>query len=497
LSLDGLAGFWSELFLVIAYVAWAIGVTSMLLVERRAPVTTVAWLLTLLLLPYVGAIVYFFFGPRRLRRKRMRYASSRSAIGGQSAAQLKRPRNVPEDLFRRYQQLATLAERLGQPSPERSESVKLYLDGDAFYTDLLEAIAGANHHVHLEYYIWRSDGIGTRVRDALVERAKAGVKVRVLVDNIGSNTTRDAFFAPLEAAGGEVAWFNRPRLSRLRLKYLNFRTHRKILVADGRVAFTGGMNVTDDHSSAGFSGSGTGEGGARAPQAGKAGWRDTSLRVTGAPVAQLQRVFLDDWMFAYGRCDVVPELFPELPAAYGPLVQIVASGPDLETWAIHRVMFNAIANARSNVTITTAYFVPDEPMLAALVAAALRGVAVRILVPKESDAKLVTAAGRTYFDELSRAGVEILEYGPPMLHAKTAVFDDLVSVIGTANFDNRSFKLNFEVVAVIYAADVAKELNARFEADCAGAVRYPSAARRPPFHERLLMGAARLFSPLL
>lgn len=496
MSLEFLAGRGAEILLVVAYMAWAIGVTMMLLIERRSPVATVAWLLALLLLPYVGAVLYFFFGPRRLRRRRLRYASSRTAITQAAAAQFKRPRNVPEDLFRRYMGLATLAAKLGQPLPERAESIKVYADGDSFYKDLLEAIAQAQHHLHLEYYIWKSDGVGTRIRDALVERAKAGVKVRVLIDNIGSNSTRDAFFAPLEAAGGEVAWFNRPRWGRLRLKYLNFRTHRKIVVVDGRVAFTGGMNVTDDHSSAG--GSGGGGSGASSPgNSARQGWRDTSLRVTGAPAAQLQMVFLDDWMFSYGRCQVLPEFFPELPEATGPYVQVVSSGPDLETWAIHRVLFNAIANARSSVTITTAYFVPDESMLSALVAAALRGVQVRIMVPTASDSKIVTAAGRTYFDELTRAGVEIQQYGPIMLHAKTAVFDDVVSVIGTANFDNRSFKLNFEVVAVVYSADVAKELNARYDADLQYARRYVPVGRRMPMHERLMMGAARLFSPLL
>ncbi len=481
---DITAAYWQEALALAAYVVWAVGATLILLLERRSPTTTLAWLLALLFLPYVGAIIYFFFGPRRLRRKRLRYAKIRSAVAGKAPAMLARPANLSEDIFLRYRQLARLLERLDQPPPARTTALRIYSEGDAFYADMLAAIAAAKHHLHLEYYIWRADHIGTRIRDALVERAKAGVQVRLLVDSVGSNGTRDAFFAPLVVAGGEVAWFNRLRLGKLRLRYFNFRTHRKILVADGCVAFTGGMNITDDHASAGSGNPG-------------GGWRDTHLRFEGAPAAQLQRVFLDDWMFAHGECEVLPQFFPECPQGEGPFVQVVSSGPDQDTWAIQRLLFNAIANARSSIRITTPYFVPDEPMLAALVAAALRGVSVRVLLPAECDSFLVTAAARSYYEELARLGVEIWEYGPQMLHAKTAVFDDIVSVIGTANFDNRSFRLNFEVVAVVYAADIAKRMNVLFDADIVSAVRYTTPAKKLPVHERLVMGAARLFSPLL
>lgn len=473
---------WLELLLLAAYLAWAAGATTMLLLARRPPMATVAWLLALLLLPYVGALLWFFLGPRRLRRRRLRYARSRSTLEERAVGRLAPPENRSEDIFQRYRQLATLLERLDQPRPARASAYALFFDGDALYEAMLQAIAGAREHLHLEYYIWHEDAIGTRLRDALVERARAGVQVRLLVDIVGSNATHDRFFDPVVAAGGEVAWFNRPRLKKLGLRHVNFRMHRKILVADGQIGFVGGMNVTDDHS-------------ARAK--GAAAWRDTHLRIEGAPVAQLQRVFVDDWVFAHGPCDILPSWFPACAPGVGPHVQVAASGPDADTWAIQKLLFNAVANARSSVRLTTPYFVPDEALLAALVAAALRGVSVCVLVPKTGDSRIVSAAARSYYDELARAGVEIWEYGPPMLHAKTAVFDDVVSVVGTANLDNRSFRLNFEVVAVLYAARVARELNTRFVQDLADATRWQSAGRRTPLAERLLMGAARLFSPIL
>ncbi len=481
--LDYARDHWTEIAAIAAYLAWAAWVTTMLLLSRRPPGPTVYWLLMLLLLPYAGMVVYFFFGPRRLRRKRLRYAKSRSAVEDRAAAMLARPENLSEDFFHRYRQLATLAESLGQPAPARASAIALYDDGDTLYDAMVQAIESARHHVHLEYYIWQDDRAGARLRDALAAAAKSGVQVRLLVDTVGSNKTHDRFFLPIEAAGGEVAWFNRPHLKKLRrLRYVNFRSHRKILIADGRVAFTGGMNVTDDHSRAAN---------------GDAAWRDTHLRFEGAPAAQLQRVFLDDWVFARGACEILPAFFPDCAQAGGPFVQVVASGPDQETWAIQRLLFNAIANARSSIRLTTPYFVPDEPMLAALVAAALRGVSVRILVPKKGDSILVSAAARSYYDELAKVGIEIWEYGPPMLHAKTSVFDDIVSVVGTANVDNRSFRLNFEVVAAVYSADVAKLLNALFDADLVRATRYRVPLRPGPVKQRLLMGAARLVSPLL
>ena len=472
---------WLDLLVLVAYGAWVAGVSGMLLLARRPPASTLAWLLALLLLPYVGALLWFFFGPRRLRRKRLRYARSRSAVSA-SAARFARPEHLSEDIFLRYRQLAVLAERLAQPAPARAASHTLYFDGDALYDAMRAAIDGAREHVHLEYYIWREDGIGTRLRDALAAKARAGVPVRLLVDTVGSNTTRDRFFAPITDAGGEVAWFNRPHLKKLRFRHVNFRSHRKILVVDGRIGFVGGMNVADDHS-------------ARAR--GDAAWRDTHLRIEGVPAAQLQRVFLDDWMFAHGPVPVLATWFPDPAPGAGPYVQVVASGPDSDTLAIQRLLFNAVANARSSIRLTTPYFVPDEALLAALVAAALRGVSVRVLVPKRGDSRLVAAAARSYYDELARAGVEIWEDGPPMLHAKTAVFDELVSVVGTANLDNRSFSLNFEVVATVYAPEVAQALNARFERDLDLAARFVPSGRRAPLRERLLMGAARLFSPVL
>ncbi|MEO7402928.1 MAG: cardiolipin synthase [Burkholderiales bacterium] len=471
-----------------AYVLWAIFVSIGLISARRSPVATIGWLLTLLALPYIGALVYLFFGPRRLHRKRLRYTSARRFIAKATERYetLAAPNSAGEEIRLRYRQLADLARRLHQLPPLRAGKVELYVDGDSCYRAIIEAISRAADHVHLEYYIWEPGTIADRVLAALIDRARAGVKIRLLVDDVGSSKADERYFAPLIAAGAEVAWFNPLRWSRIRLTLLNFRTHRKIVVIDGRVAFMGGMNVTDSQSSA--------SGGGNA-------WRDTHMRIDGSPVAALQRVFLDDWQFACGACDVLPSFFPEPVAkagdVSGPSVQIIASGPDESTYAIQAFYFAAVANARHSLAITTPYFVPDEALLTALKSASLRGVNCRLLVPKKGDSKLVTAAARSYFDELLVAGVEIYEYGPPMLHGKTMVIDHSVAIVGSANLDNRSFRLNFEVIAVVYDALTAQALGGIFEEDLRRAIRVPARSTRRDFKDRFQLGLARLFSPLL
>jgi cardiolipin synthase len=492
-----LAAHW-KLILTIAYLAWAVAVIVALILARRSSAATLAWALALLALPYVGAAIYLFFGPRRLHRKKLRYAHARRQIRQVAPGLGTTVGGAMGEAIRvRYRQLARLATELGQPAPLRAdEPVTLYIDGDDCYAAIEAAIRAATDHVHLEYYIWDPGRAGDRLRDALAERARAGVKVRLLLDDVGSDGASDDYFATLTRAGGELAWFNPLRISRFRPTLLNFRTHRKIVVVDGRIGFIGGMNVSDVQSSDGSVLSGTRARGDRLES--PLEWRDTHMRIVGAPVGALQRVFLDDWSFAFGTCKVEPTHFPASERdPTGPSVQIIASGPDDSVFAIQQFKFAAIASSRQSLSITTPYLVPDEATLSALKSAALRGVNVRLLVPKQGDSKLVTAAGRSYYDELVAAGVVLFEYGPAMLHAKTMVIDDTVAVVGTANLDNRSFRLNFEVIAVVYDVAAAGQLGAIFDQDLRSAVRYRPPTGKRPIGERLMFGIARLVSPLL
>jgi cardiolipin synthase len=462
----------------VAATLW-IGVNAVIIVlQRRPAASTISWLLALVFLPVIGMILYALIGPLRLERRKRRRTRAKRLIdeGLRGLAALDAgPGN--------HHQLAMIPMRLGGAPPMRAESVDLYFDGASTYEAILAAVAAARDHLHLEYYIWAPDTIGTRLRDLLVERARAGVRVRLLLDATGSSKLSRQFLRPLREAGAAVAWFNPVRLRTLRRRRVDFRSHRKIVICDGRVAFTGGMNITDVHSA----------------QLSERYWRDTHLRLSGAAVWPIQRVFFEDWYFATE--EAIPVTTATVPPPRGDgehLVQIVASGPDATSFALHKVFFTAINQAQRRLWLTTPYFVPDDALLTALITASLRGVDVRVLVPRRGDSFLVDLAARSYFPELLEAGVQVHEYEPRFIHAKTMVCDHDVSLVGTANFDNRSFRLDFELAAILFGPAANRQLAAAFEDDC----RQSRALARPDlaalsFPRRLGEASARLLSPLL
>jgi cardiolipin synthase len=457
-------------------VAWIAGIAAWVATDRRAPASTLAWIVTLAFLPFLGFPIYYLFGPRRLERRRVRYhglqkthAAALAAVDAQAA--------IPDDVRRQVK----LAKRLDEAPITTASALLLYRSGAAAFAAIEQEIAEARHHVHVESYIWDADVTGRRLRDLLVERARDGIQVRVLVDGMGA-AVRERFFRPLTLAGGQAVRFNPPSLG-LRSRLLNFRTHRKIVVVDGRLGFLGGMNVSDAQT--------VGKGGEKP-------WRDTQLRIEGQAVRWLQRAFFENWLFA-SRATLRPSslYFPELPVG-DRWLQIVRSGPDRTVFPIHEFLFAAIAGADERVWITCPYLVPDEAILTALRSAAHRGVDVRLLVPIRGDSRLVAAAVRSYYDDWLDCGARVFEYRPAMLHAKTVVIDRELTIVGSANFDNRSFRLNFEILAAVYGPTLADELAHDFEVDLRRSreVRARQLARRST--SRLLAEAgARLFNALL
>jgi cardiolipin synthase len=474
-------------------VLWILLMAGWMLQERRPPVATLAWILGLSLLPVVGVPIYLFLGPRRLKRRLLRRAAARQNVSGKPEPWEALEAEAPIQ----SRQLLQLARTLTGVPAETATSLTLYDDGDQTIDAMIAAIAAARDHVHLEFYIFAPDRSGARVRDALVERARAGVEVRLLVDASGSSRLKAAFVAPLVEAGGQVAHFNPAFGGKASARFFNFRTHRKIVVCDGLTGFTGGVNITDSHSSSAV---------------GEAAWRDTHLRITGNAVHGLQLAFLEDWFFARPG-EPPPEneamrarYFPETGRGTG-LVQIVASGPDEARprlsrldeagHAVEALYFAAITGARQRVWITTPYLLPSEPLAAALASAALRGVDVRLLVPARTDSRLVDAAARTFHGGLLAAGARIHLYGPPMIHAKTCVVDDDLAIVGTANLDNRSLRLNFEVVAAIHGGPAVGALAAFFKRDLERARPVAREGRRQRFLGRVFSSLARLLSPQL
>lgn len=484
--------------LTIAEVVYVLGLGAWILLEKRSPVATVAWILALVALPYVGFVVFFFFGPRRIRRKRLRHKRARGAVAGGAAPTPSARAAAATDP--RETQLVTLATRAGEPPLDLCEDVTILHDATSTYDAIATAVEGAKHHVHVAYYIFEPGRAGTRLRDLLVLRAKAGVMVRVLVDHVGSGAITKEWLAPLLAAGAKFARFNPVTFARLRSR-IDFRNHRKIVVVDGVVGFTGGINIADDYLSEDGSAAASAAASASVVLARRGGaqpWRDTHVRLAGDAVRWLQLTFLEDWHYATSYSPRDAEYFPPPTGRGEHRVQIVASGPDRELEPIQKMYFAAIALAAERVWVTTPYFIPDDAVLTALTTAALRGVDVRVLVPKESDSLVVTAAARSYYDALLACGVRVYEYEPTIIHAKTLVVDELLSAVGTANMDNRSFRLNFEVTAILYGATHARELAEQFRKDLRDAREVKPAARKQiSLRWRLGEATARVLSPLL
>ena len=448
----------------------------------------------------LSAITYFFLGPRKLKRRHLRRDLAKTVAG--RIAEI--PDGArPEKLASRnwLSSLAAVPVSLENSPPRPAWGVRLLIDGDQTYQTIEAAMARAERHLHIEYYIFDPDEVGQRWRDLLAERARAGVRVRLLVDAIGSSNCTETFWKPLVEAGGEVRLFNPLRLFNFKAPTLNFRTHRKIVVIDGLIGFTGGINVSKGNSSL---------------SSGSSAWRDTHLEIIGPPVIDLQRIFLEDWLYAgqdnahKARRDRMktpadierwfpPQASPEPVAAVQdlPWVQIIDSGPDENVPQIHRFMFTAITMARFRCWITTPYFVPDDPIYTAIVAAKNRGVDIRILIPRRGDSKLVTAAARTFAEDAANEGVPVYEYRGRMIHAKTIVIDDALSIVGTANIDNRSFRLNFEVIAAIYDRAATEELAELFLADQKHATVLDPNPDKQSVWRRMFGSAARLFAPLL
>ncbi len=475
------------LYAYLAWVTYLIVLGVWIVLQKREPVATLSWILALAVLPYFGFLIYHLLGPQRIVRQRLRRVRSRVRDGEGSDASLSLQAQA-ETL--ELSRVATTATGIG---PSHARTVELLIDGHAKYTRLLADIAQAQHHIHLEYYIFTPDTSGRALRDALIACARRGVRVRLLLDAIGSAKAPQRFFAELEAAGGELAWFHPTRFLRFWYRpWMNLRTHRKIVVIDHRIGYTGGINITDEENEA------------LRPDA----YRDLHLRIEGDVVRSLQQIFVEDWVYATDKRDVMSDLartqpvLTPLTAADAPPSRAIAShvltsGPDSSWETIHRLHVGLIHAAQQRVWLVTPYFVPGEAAMMALTSAALGGVDVRLLVPKRSDSLLVTLAARSYYDDLIAAGVKVYEYGPRMLHTKALLVDDNAALIGTANFDHRSFRLNFEVTMLFANADVAGGLARLIEGEFTNAPRVRVDRPQPLLGSRIPEALARLLSPLL
>ena len=466
--------YWPQLkpLLVGIWIAYLLVLAGWIVLQKREPIATLSWLLSLALLPVLGLVIYHFLGPQRIKRQRLRRSRSRARMDDAIPAGLKASKDCTT--------LARLGVSATGYAPSTATRLDLLVGGGATYDALFDAMAEARHHLHVEYYIFEPDQTGTRMRDALVAAAGRGVRVRLLLDAIGSSRLGRGFLAPLEAAGVEIAWFHPVRVRWLWRPRMNLRNHRKVVVVDGLRGFTGGINVTDQENE----------------RVREDAFHDLHLRLEGEVVRWLQLAFLEDWHYATGTALRDDRFWPEAPAG-DVLVQVVPAGPDSPWEAIHRVQVEAVHQANRRVWLVTPYFVPGEAARMALTSAALRGLDVRVIVPAKSDSIIATAAARSYYDDLLAAGVRVFEYGPRMLHTKGLLVDDDLCLLGSANFDHRSFRLNFELSLLMHGREMASSLEAVLEDDLRHSTEVRTDRPIAAFGPRLGEACARLLSPLL
>ncbi len=479
----------------LAALLYVIAVTGYLVLERRRPSSTLAWLLALIFLPFVGLVMYMFFGRLRVR-KRQRLRARRAVHPTLATSQLAPLETDPQQLAEPLRGLVLLALNATDAPLRRADSATLLPVPEVAYGAMEAAMLAAQHSIYLEYYIWRDDRVGNRWIDLLCAKARAGVRVRLLYDDFGCLGSA-RMFERLRQAGGEVLPFGRLRL-RLRWgSHINFRNHRKIIVIDQVLGFTGGLNIGDEYLGRG-----------------ELPWVDLHLQLYGDAVVGLHAIFLEDWLAATGETldmDVTDpriegEFLRELLAhpvhhSRGPMVQVIPSGPDQALGiGIAAQFVAAITTATQRCWICTPYFVPDDPLNLALKSAAMRGVDVRLLVPApaNNDARIVSLAACSYYDECLEAGVRIFEFLPGMLHAKTLLVDQTLAMIGSANMDVRSFYINYEVTAMVYDQTVANQLAEIFMGYLKDAREVSIAGRRRlSLGQRLGESFARMLSPLL
>ena len=429
----------------------------MVFLEKRKPENIIAWLSALTFLPIIGFLFYIVFGSglsvrtrRMIKKKRI---SERDIIRNIKGIQTLEEAKV-DGILKDDQELVSLCYSYGS-YPLPGNDIKIYTNGSDKLADLKKDLLNAKKSINIEYYIFANDKTGNDIMKILCQKAREGVDVKLIYDSIGSRKAPRRFFKKLEDAGGQVGEFFPPfmHIRLINLK-LNYRNHRKVVVVDGKIGYTGGINIRNDH---------LGLDKKLKP------WRDTHIRVEGAGVYALQNIFLDDWRYCKNdntplRLYLENGYFPSPTIKGNATTQLVTSGPDSAVPKILEAYVKMITNAKKRVYIQTPYFIPDDVFISALRIAVKSGIDVRIMVPKIPDKKTVYLATLSYLKEVAELGIKIYLYNG-FLHSKTLLVDDNKLSIGTCNTDNRSFRLNFEDTVIIYSKELNKQHRDIFEDD--------------------------------
>ena len=454
------------------------------LMDNRQPAKTMAWILVLWFIPLLGIILYFFFG-QNIRREHIVSRKSLDQLTKRSMLEFVEQRDLtlPDE----HRKLIDLFTSQQMALPFKGNTVEIYKNGYEFFPALLAEIAKAKHHIHIDVYIFCDDALGRLISDALIAKAREGVEVRLIYDDVACWSVKNSFYERMREEGIEVHPFMPVKFPVFTSK-ANYRNHRKVIVIDGKVGFIGGMNIAMRY----VKGYGKGKK--------HTAWRDTQMKIEGTAVYGLQRTFLIDWYFVDQTLITNRKYYPQnIGKANDCLTQIVTSNPTDNWPTIEQGYVNILLNAKKYVYIETPYFMPTEPVLSAMRTAALAGVDVRLMLPLKNDSQLVQWATTSYVMETIEAGVTVLFYNAGFNHSKLLISDDTLSSCGSLNVDFRSFDHNFECNAFFYDREMALRFKRVFEEDegqCVPIEMVKDLSHRS-FLIRLWESLVRLLSPLM
>ncbi len=464
----------NTIFLVL-YIIIALSIVISILLHGAKPAKTLSWLLAIFTIPVGGILLYLLLGRNRRKNKLIK-------LKKQAFVHLPRP--VPfqlESKEDKYQKLIRLVYRNSRFPPTTNNRLLLLKDGKTTFEVIFAALEASESQIHLQYYIFEDGELANRLLQLFERKIAQNVKIRMIYDGIGSFSLSKSYLKKLDEIGVEVYPFLPFRFGRF-FSSLNYRNHRKIIVVDGKVAFTGGINISDKY----LKGD---------PALGN--WHDMHLRIEGSAANHLDQIFAMDWHLV---CEeAIPPLLPVThDDSNGATVQIVSGGPDDDFPSLEQAYFTIINQAKDYIFITNPYIIPGQPILQALQTAALGGVDVRLLVSENADNKIVSWSVRSYFETMLKSGIKIYLFPDGFLHSKIIVSDNAISTIGTANLDNRSFEQNYEVNAIIYDSAFARLLKDDFlkDSNVSKLLSYQEYSERP-WVEELKEGFGKVFSPLL
>ena len=468
---------------IVLYVAVIVGIMLTVLMDNRQPAKTIAWVLVLLFVPVVGIVLYIFFG-QNTRKMKLISGRSLDQLSKRSMLEFVEQRNLRMPEY--FSSLVRLFTNQSLSLPFKDNAVEFYTDGYQFFPALLQAIKGATNHIHLDTYIIADDPLGRLVSDALIAKAREGVEVRLIYDDVGCWRVPERFFDRMRQAGVKVRSFMPVRFPAFTSK-VNYRNHRKVCVIDGTQGFIGGMNIALRY--------------VKGLHGGTLPWRDTHMRLRGSVVYALQRAFLVDWYFVDRTLINDHRYYPPMPwhISNDSLAQVVTSSPIAQWPDIMQGYVRILLEAKRYVYMETPYFLPTEPVLFAMRTAALAGVDVRLLIPRRSDAWLIQLASMSYVTETLEAGVKVRLYEKGFNQSKLLVADDQISTCGSTNIDFRSFENNFEANVFFYDRQTAlriKDIYMRDE-DCSINFSEARELHHRPYMHRFVESLLRLLSPLL